>query len=363
MRPGRGFTLVELLVVIAIISVLASMLLPALAGAMESARQVDCANRMRQLTQMAQLYGEDAHVLLPAAIGASNHNYRRHYITFLFAAGYLDPARMVAPNCYSTTTGWPAETADAMRSFSPLMCPSGYYQGYVYDGQRRMSHHRGAALTTDEQADTYDGTYFPNVGDRVGGWWVASSGTYYYQGHYRENTPFSYSMNLGLCRAWVCGKGGLHRGARQFLHHRHFPATAQACALSRIADALPSGGRIPAVGAIRPVPCRKKIIMASPLIHARCVCRTGASRSTVALTAMSERWRGSGFSPSAKRCTGPISRFFSPPASGVVAVHGGMILCIRQNRGRVSVRHHTAQKAQSGTGAHAGQISRFTHAH
>jgi len=43
-----GFTLAELLVVIAIVSILACILLPFLRKAIAAARQVDCANRMRQ---------------------------------------------------------------------------------------------------------------------------------------------------------------------------------------------------------------------------------------------------------------------------------------------------------------------------
>ena len=104
--PGimrRNFTLIELLVVIAIITILASMLLPALNSARERARSAKCLSQIKQNTFDIINYADDYSGYAPVCVKMGGLSYA--WPRLLWKLGYSKPQMFVCPSAQGYNRG------------------------------------------------------------------------------------------------------------------------------------------------------------------------------------------------------------------------------------------------------------------
>jgi prepilin-type N-terminal cleavage/methylation domain-containing protein/prepilin-type processing-associated H-X9-DG protein len=99
-QTSRAFTLVELLVVITIISVLASLLLPALTRAKYRAGDVACVRTLRQMGGALEMYAMTTDAYLPAAVplqGQLGQPQSSSFTWNMLLAKLIFPTRNIVP--------------------------------------------------------------------------------------------------------------------------------------------------------------------------------------------------------------------------------------------------------------------------
>ena len=118
MKKSQKFTLIELLVVVAIIGILAAMLMPTLGKARERARQISCANNLKQIGAAFNMYADDNDGQIPNSWTVTVEEY--------LAPDYIDIQIFLCP-----TKGSSAGTND-----------------YTYNGKGRSFNHQTEVTTT-----------------------------------------------------------------------------------------------------------------------------------------------------------------------------------------------------------------------
>ena len=101
-KTRMRFTLIELLVVIAIIAILASLLMPALNQAKETARRGKCTAQIREIANASIMYADDFNGYFPLSTKLASAIYKPTYAGILYLSRHLNSPRVyICPSAAS----------------------------------------------------------------------------------------------------------------------------------------------------------------------------------------------------------------------------------------------------------------------
>ena len=135
LRSRRAFTLIELLVVIAIISILISLLLPAIQQAREAARRVQCKNNLAQLSLALQNYAMAHQVLPPGSVNPTgpvrSEEKGYHYSWLVQLLPYIEEGNAFRKFDFSESVYASKHVPIISHAIPILTCPSSTTGGWT----------------------------------------------------------------------------------------------------------------------------------------------------------------------------------------------------------------------------------------
>ena len=159
-RARLAFTLIELLVVIAIIAILASLLLPALARAKESAKRIQCTSGIRQLGLAVAMFADEHDGLYPQRQGGGSNMW-----PLLLQPYYIEtkilycPSDVVNPDNFGAASTFAALSAKRSYIFNGF---NDYFKGS----------YNGKSMPESEIKKTTDTILFGEKDGKSGHWWM-----------------------------------------------------------------------------------------------------------------------------------------------------------------------------------------------